>query len=1478
MKNPAKTHPSRVHHALTALVAACALGNAASAQTIDNPSFEADTYNDYPGYSSQGGNGPINGWTTTTPGSVGLNPTPGGSPFADNGTIPHGAQVAFLQSVGANLSTTITGLTPGVTYKVSFRANARGGNLPIVQFSSDGIGDTVASRIPAVGGGNPYFRLAYNFTATAASNVITVTNLQAPDNTLVVDDFSIAPSTSWSFSPWTDDASSGVEQGYCYTHAYTLGGSCVSTVVNGVGFLATGGGDPAVAGKFSISGLPNGFGDQGRNISGASNNLGKSFIYGGPNMSVTLNNLKPFTSYVATVYGVNFDGNGGDRTSIFSSSLNPTDVLTVNVDQYGANNGIRVNYAYTTDATGSVNINYQQTFDASWHTTAFSNREAAPESSWTRSPWTNDATSGVDGTATYTHAYNFGSGSSPTINGISFTGIGGGNPSAGNFSTSGFGGVFPGDSNALTGNGDGSAAMAADFVYGGNPTIFNLTGLTPGASYNLTLFSVGWEPNNGARVQTFSGDTGSLVDDQDAFGDNNGCRFDYRYVADAAGNATIRVKPVSSAGATLHCYGFCNRLLPAITPGVNAWKRYAWNDDATSGIDGAATYSHAYNFGSGDSPTVNGIPFTGVGGPNPSASNFSLNGPNGVFPGDSNNVTGTSATLAKDFVYNGNPATLNLSGLNPGEAYRLTIFTVGWEPAGRWQTFSGSNGALVDDQDSYGDNNGTRFEYEYIADSAGRATVTAYPSGGTLHIYAFANRSIAPLADTPAWVYSAWNGDASSGLTTAGIYTHAFNLNSGSNLVINGVGVTGIPGANPSAGNFTTANFNAPFSGFGNNVADAGSSNAMATDFVYNGYPGGLNLSGLTPGKEYILSLYLVGFGGPGSRVVKLSGPSDCILLDEGGYGSGNGMRADYRYVANSAGTVNITTSPQGSGSLHLHGFANRNAELLPISAPNITLEPQGGAQGTGRSFTFTVGATGTPTLTYQWKFNGDDIPSANGPTYTVTNLTHANTGNYSVVVTNFFGDDTSADALLTVYDSINGLFDTGVSQNCLLQADGTSDPHYQLIVNADGGAAIPAVVHDATIFPIVTGPWIANTATSKWISPRANSAGAGGIWLVLPDPLADPPVVGVPNDQGAGAGTYVYRTTIDLTGYDPSSVVIAGSWTSDNDGPAIRVNGVDTGITASGNFGTLNSFTLSSVNSTFTTGVNTIDFLVSNQDALGGYTGLRVADLHGFGTLPNNTPPHIAVQPSNTTVARNASFCLAVAANGSPNLTYQWYKDDVLLPGEIAPTLTATADNFTVAGTYKVVVTNGSGNTTSNNAVVTIPNQVPVANPDCFATTKDTLGSIEIPTVLGNDSDGDLDPLTITVSDTSAQGGAVEVIDPTVYYLPPSGFTGTDTISYTIDDGWGGVTSGTIEVRVLPDHVPACGEIILDSEHPQSFTVGVIPGQTYLFERSVDLQNWDPVNTYAGPATGVLDAVDPDPLVELRFYRFKEITVMTAP
>jgi hypothetical protein len=64
---------------------------------------------------------------------------------------------------------------------------------------------------------------------------------------------------------------------------------------------------------------------------------------------------------------------------------------------------------------------------------------------------------------------------------------------------------------------------------------------------------------------------------------------------------------------------------------------------------------------------------------------------------------------------------------------------------------------------------------------------------------------------------------------------------------------------------------------------------------------------------------------------------------------------------------------------------------------------------------TFTVGAVGTGTLRYQWRFNGVDIPGATSSTLLVTNITPANEGPYFAVVNDDIGPATSPAATLTV-------------------------------------------------------------------------------------------------------------------------------------------------------------------------------------------------------------------------------------------------------------------------------------------------------------------------------------------------------------------------------------------------------------------------------------------------------------------------------
>src|SRR5665213_2676219 len=89
---------------------------------------------------------------------------------------------------------------------------------------------------------------------------------------------------------------------------------------------------------------------------------------------------------------------------------------------------------------------------------------------------------------------------------------------------------------------------------------------------------------------------------------------------------------------------------------------------------------------------------------------------------------------------------------------------------------------------------------------------------------------------------------------------------------------------------------------------------------------------------------------------------------------------------------------------------------------PNITTQPQSQTVQSGaNNVTFTVVASAT-SLNYQWQKNGVNISGAVGSTLTLNSVTAANSGGYSVVVSNPYGSVTSATASLAVLtDGANG-------------------------------------------------------------------------------------------------------------------------------------------------------------------------------------------------------------------------------------------------------------------------------------------------------------------------------------------------------------------------------------------------------------------------------------------------------------------------
>jgi len=83
---------------------------------------------------------------------------------------------------------------------------------------------------------------------------------------------------------------------------------------------------------------------------------------------------------------------------------------------------------------------------------------------------------------------------------------------------------------------------------------------------------------------------------------------------------------------------------------------------------------------------------------------------------------------------------------------------------------------------------------------------------------------------------------------------------------------------------------------------------------------------------------------------------------------------------------------------------------------PQITTEPSNQTVSAGHTGTFSVVATGTAPLTYQWKKNGTAIAGATASTYTTPATTIADSGSaFAVTVSNAVGSEPSSMATLTV-------------------------------------------------------------------------------------------------------------------------------------------------------------------------------------------------------------------------------------------------------------------------------------------------------------------------------------------------------------------------------------------------------------------------------------------------------------------------------
>src|SRR6266436_6403995 len=88
---------------------------------------------------------------------------------------------------------------------------------------------------------------------------------------------------------------------------------------------------------------------------------------------------------------------------------------------------------------------------------------------------------------------------------------------------------------------------------------------------------------------------------------------------------------------------------------------------------------------------------------------------------------------------------------------------------------------------------------------------------------------------------------------------------------------------------------------------------------------------------------------------------------------------------------------------------------LSQCCPPVITSQPQSQTVTQGVNATFTIAVSSGTFLTYQWRFNGNNLFAATNSSLTMTNSQAWQQGVYSVGVTNAAGSAISSNAALTV-------------------------------------------------------------------------------------------------------------------------------------------------------------------------------------------------------------------------------------------------------------------------------------------------------------------------------------------------------------------------------------------------------------------------------------------------------------------------------
>ena len=125
--------------------------------------------------------------------------------------------------------------------------------------------------------------------------------------------------------------------------------------------------------------------------------------------------------------------------------------------------------------------------------------------------------------------------------------------------------------------------------------------------------------------------------------------------------------------------------------------------------------------------------------------------------------------------------------------------------------------------------------------------------------------------------------------------------------------------------------------------------------------------------------------------------------------------------------------------------------ELNMVCPVLITSQPTNETVAAGGAATFTVAASGSPPLSYQWLFGTNPVAGGTGSSLVLNNVQPSQAGSYSLIVSNAYGPVTSSNALLMVLtphtisrQPVGQMLCPGGSWTFQVGASGDPAPSYQ--------------------------------------------------------------------------------------------------------------------------------------------------------------------------------------------------------------------------------------------------------------------------------------------------------------------------------------------------------------------------------------------------------------------------------------------------